>query len=477
MKRLLLPTLITLALGACAVGPDYQRPAMDLPQSLAADARPDARVDLNWWTAFNDPVLDAFEQRASIYNRDLLAAIARVDEAAAQLTSTRADLLPQLNGAAGGQRGQPSSLLPSSGLQPGQKVIGEQYNASLQASYELDLWGKLRRATEASRAELLSSQAARDTVALTVAASVANGYFQLRTYDEQLDIARRTLKSREDALVLRKKRFEGGLISELDYRQAEAETATARAAVPLYEQLVSQAETALKVLIGASPREIYQGEVSRGKALSTLNVPPTPPSGLPSDLLLRRPDVVAAEQQLVAANARIGVARAAYFPDITLTAALGSASLALGDLFTGPAALWSFAGDLTMPIFNWGKTGAGVDIANARQKQALASYEQSVQNAFRDTRDALVAQQKTAEQLVAQNTQVSAYTRTTHLARLRYDNGYSSYIDVLDSERSLFSAELDRANTRLARLQAAISVFRALGGGYGQLQDAGKPAG
>ncbi|MBP8814624.1 MAG: efflux transporter outer membrane subunit, partial [Laribacter sp.] len=286
--------------------------------------------------------------------------------------------------------------------------------------------------------------------------------------DEQLDISRRTLKSREEALQIYAKRYHGGLISELDYRQAEAETATARVAVPRYEQAVSQAETALKVLVGANPREVFEAEVPRGEELSQIVVPPVLPDGTPSTLLLARPDLVSAEQQLIAANARIGVARAAYFPSISLTGAVGSASLALGELFTGPAALWNYGGALAMPVFNWGKTGAGVKAATAQQKEALAGYEQAVQNAFRDTRDALTAQQKSAEQLAAQDTQVNALQRTAHLARLRYENGYSSYLDVLDAERSLFSSELDRANARLARLNAAVSVYRALGGGYDQ---------
>ena len=459
------PVALALLMTGCAIGPDYQRPVMELPDSYGTPAgSPELRISRDWWTQFNDPALNALEDRALNYNRDLAAAVARIEQAQAQLTSATADLLPQLNAGADATRGRNSLYSSTTGTNP----VMDSYQASLAASFELDLRGKLRRNREAALASLRASEAARDTVALSVTSSVADAYFQLRTYDEQLDISRRTLKSREEALQIYAKRYHGGLISELDYRQAEAETATARVAVPRYEQAVSQAETALKVLVGANPREVFEAEVPRGEELSQIVVPPVLPDGTPSTLLLARPDLVSAEQQLVAANARIGVARAAYFPSISLTGAVGSASLALGELFTGPAALWNYGGALAMPVFNWGKTGAGVKAATAQQKEALANYELAVQNAFRDTRDALTAQQKSAEQLAAQDTQVNALQRTAHLARLRYENGYSSYLDVLDAERSLFSSELDRANARLARLNAAVSVYRALGGGYDQ---------
>jgi multidrug efflux system outer membrane protein len=282
-----------------------------------------------------------------------------------------------------------------------------------------------------------------------------------------LQVARDTLTSRESTQELRKVRFELGLTSELDYRQSIAEAAAARSTVHTLQYNVAVSEAALGVLTGKSPRDIVTGTVERGLAVDTVPVPPTVPAGLPSALLERRPDLVQAEQQLAAASANIGVAKAAYFPSISLTGLLGYESSDLTRLFTGPSGTWSYAGRVTMPILDFGRVKAGVEAAEARQRAALAGYEKAVQDAFREAQDALVANRKARGVVEAQTTQVTALRRSLHLARLRYDNGYSSYLEVLDAERSLFDVEISLASAQRDQLVAVVEVYRALGGGWG----------
>lgn len=454
---------VMMALSACAIGPDYQRPVLDLP---AATTAPTATLTQDWWLQFQDPVLNDLIQRAQQHNQDIARALARLDEASAGLTSARADQLPQLGVNGQYQRARLSSVGSNTSLDRGEKVIGSMQTGQATLSYQLDLWGRYRRASEAARAELLASQFAKDTVNLSVAAQVAQGYFTLRALDQQLQIAEQTLQSRQASLALREKRYRGGVSSELEYRQAQAETAATQAAVPRLQQAQTAAEKALQVLIGASPRELMTSQVPRGKTVTELTTPPLIPAELPSQLLEQRPDLRAAEARLIAANARIGVAKAAYFPNISLTGNLGSESLRLADLFSAPAQIWSFVGQLAMPIFDFGKTGAAVDAASARQRQALADYTQAVQNAFRETYVALQAHRTSREQFAAQTAQVDALRRALRLAQLRYDNGYSSYLEVLDAQRNLFSAEIDWVQTRQAQLDAVVSVYLALGGGW-----------
>lgn len=454
IKQSLLSLLVAAALTACATGPDYQRPALDLPQGAA-----NVSVAANWWQQFGDATLDGLIQQALQHNRDLQQAAARVDEAAAALGSARASQLPQVNANLGGARAGTSRYSSGAG------ATGESYNAGLSASWEIDLWGKLSRGREAAGADLQAQQRQLDAARLSLTAQVAGAYFQLRSFDAQLAAAEATLKGREESLTLRQKRFNGGMTSELELRQAEAETAAARASVPRLRQAVKQSEHALAVLTGRSPKALLE-PVARGHSLDALNVPPAVPAALPSDLLLRRPDIAAAEAQLMAANARIGVARSAYFPSISLTAALGSQSLELADLFSGPARTWSFAGNLLAPIFNNGQIAAGVDAANARQKQALAAYEKAVQQAFADTLDALSAVSATRDTEAAQQQQLTAMREALRLARLRYDAGYTGYLDVLDAERNVFQLELAQSEARVARLNAVVGLYAALGGGW-----------
>ncbi|SCK17114.1 efflux transporter outer membrane subunit [Vogesella sp. LIG4] len=454
-KHALMPLMVALALSGCAaVGPDYQRPALELPAGQQV-----AKVDARWWQSFGDAHLNALIDEALQYNRDLRQAGARVEEAAASLDSARASRLPQVTANAGAARARTSQYSSGAG------AIGDQYSASLNASWELDLWGKLSRQREAAAANLAASEYGLDAVRLSLAAQVSDAYFQLLAFDSQLAAAQATLKGREDSFTLRQKRFNGGMTSELELKQAEAELAAAQAAVPKLAQAVDKSEHALAVLVGRSPRQLMQQPV-RGQLQDSLVEVPSVPADLPSDLLLRRPDIAVAEQQLIAANARIGVARAAYFPSIGLSAGIGSESFKLSQLFSGPAQMWSFAGNLAAPIFNNGAIAADVSAATARQKQALAGYEKAVQSAFADTLDALTAVRSSRETELAQRKQLDAVREAFRLARLRYDNGYSSYLEVLDAERSVFQLEQSLADARLARLQAAVGLYTALGGGW-----------
>lgn len=461
--------LLAGGLSGCAFGPDHTRPGMETPEAWRTEAATAGRVQDGWWRGFNDPALDALVEAALVSNRDLAKAVASVDEARAQLGLARANQLPSLDAQGSSQR-QRHSLEGLNAFTPENRVQ-DLHAAGGALSYEVDLWGRYRRATEAARADLLSGMAARDTVRLALVAQVARTYFDLRAFDRQLQIARDTLASREASRDLRKVRYELGLTSELDYRQAIAESESARATVSTLEYNVAASETALGVLTGKSPRDIVAGGVQRGLAVDAVPTAPTIPAGLPSELLERRPDIVQAEQQLAAANARIGVAKAAYFPSISLTGLLGYESTALTSLFTGPAGTWRYAGNVTMPIFDFGRVKAGVEAAEARQRGALAAYEKAVQDAFRETQDALAANRRARGMVEAQNTQVAALRRSLHLARLRYDNGYSSYLEVHDAERGLFSAEVALAAAQRDQLVAMVDIYRALGGGWNGLED------
>ncbi|KMN29955.1 transporter [Chromobacterium sp. LK1] len=466
LKRALMPSLLTLALSACAVGPDYSRPKLELPDSGQVQiAAQNPAIAMDWWQQFNDPVLDRLIAEALEQNQDLAAAAARVDEAAAQAGIARAQLLPALNANAGYQRGRTSATTTAAPSGDAQ-LLSDVRNANLTASWELDLWGKLRRGKEAGRADFAASRFARDSSKLAIAAQTAQTYFQLRAYDAQLDIAKRTLQSREESLKLQTKRFKGGLISELDQQQAEAEAASARATLPQIASALEQTESALGVLLGHSPKQLVAGGIQRGQSLDALSAPPEVPAGLSSSLLERRPDIAASEQQLIAANARIGVARAAYFPSISLSGALGSQSLSLDTLFTGPTRTWSFVGNLAAPVFNFGQTGYAVDAASAQQKQALAQYQKTVQSAFKDALDALSGYGATRDIQAAQTTQFQALNKSLRLANLRYDNGYAGYLDVLDAQRNSFQAELGLVSAKLDQLNAVVGLYKALGGGW-----------
>jgi len=437
------------------MGPNYVRPETAVPESWRTPA-PDGEslADLAWWDFYRDPSLTRLIAQALRHNRDLRLAAARVEEAAGGYRAQRAFLFPSLDAGAGWTRGR-------SGFT---RLTGNQFDLTGLLSYEIDVWGRLRRLSEAARARLLASEEGRKTVTIGLVANVAVAYFDLLAFDRQLEIARRTLESRLQSLVLTRIRFDGGrgVVSELDVAQAETQVYAARAAIAQIERGVAVTENALSMLLGSNP-----GPVSRGTALHRQEAPAAVPAGLPSELLLRRPDLLAAEQQLVAANANIGAARAAYFPTLSLTAALGLQSLELNDLFDpGLSQAWSLAPQLAGPIFNAGRIRGGVEASKAQKQAALAAYEQAILNAFREVNDALVSTVKLREQLAAEEANVTAESKRLELSRLRYDSGVSSYSDVLDAERFLFNAQLGAIQTRSDLLASYAQLYKALGGGW-----------
>ena len=459
--------LAVFSLSACATTKtDTQKAAGELPTAWAMPAGQAANsVGARWWTIYGDAVLNQLVDEALKQNANLALAVARVDEARAQLGVTRADQWPSVDSSFTRSR-QQNSLVGATPLPSSFPRRNNDYRAQLTASYELDLWGKLRSATKAARADLLGTEAAQETVRITLAADVVQGYFNLRSLDEQIAATQRSIGTRNEWLGLQRKRLDAGVISEFDFRQLEADVAGAQAQLPTLELQRAQQEHALAVLLGRSPKAIYEGEVVRSAAVDANALPLVVPAGLPSDLLLRRPDLIEAEQRMIAADARIDQARAAVFPAISLTGNYGSESTTLRDLFSGPSIFWSLAAAVTQPIFSAGKLKAGVELMRARQRQALAQYQQATQNAFKDVRDALTAQTKMRERLEAETQRVNALRQALGLARLRYENGVASQLDVLDAERNLLTAEQSRADAVRAQRAAVADLFKALGGSW-----------
>lgn len=443
----------------CAVGPNYQRPEVDTPQTYRFESTEAKDVlGTTWWQQFQDPVLTELIESALRESKDLLIATARVDEYMGRLGIATGQLFPQI-GATGTAQRQRVTERGATAV-PQDRATYSTYQAGFTASWEIDLWGKLRRSREAAKADLLSTEEARQGVVMTVVTSVANAYINLRSLDKQLEIAKTTTQMWAETYELFKLKFEGGVISEVDLSQVKSEYEAARATVPQIEKSIVQQENALSLLLGRNP-----GPVKRGKTIDQLALPPIP-AGLPSELLERRPDIRQAEQSLIAANARIGVAKAAYFPTISLTGFLGNASTALSNLFTGPARMWSWAGQAVLPIFSGGQIAGGVQVAEAQQLQALYTYQKTIQSAFGDVENALVDQAKSREQSEAQKLQVEALKTYSELSRLQYDEGFTSYLQVLDAERSYFSAQLSLAQTKGAIFQAISNLYKALGGGW-----------
>ncbi len=462
MSKVLFSCLAAVLLFGCMLGPDYRRPDVDSPRGWRfGEKEVKDVVNTAWWEQFGDPVLDGLIQTALRENKDIKIAAARVEEFMGRYGATRSALFPQVGAAASGGRQRASERTGPSPIEGrGVNPTFNSFEAVLNASWEIDLWGKLRRATEGARANLLSAEEARNAVMLTLVTSVAGSYVNLRDLDKQLEIANRTARTREDSYNLFKLRFQGGIISELELYQVKSEYEQALSTIPVIEKTIAQQENALSVLLGRNP-----GPISRGKTIDGLALPVVP-AGLPSDLLANRPDIRQAEQDLISANAQIGVARSQYFPSISLTGLFGWASMDLSNLFSGPARTWNWAAPLSAPVFTGGAIAGQVQAAEAVQQQALVRYQQSVQNAFREVEDSLVDQKRTREQLEAQARQVDSLRNYARIARLRYDNGYTSYIEVLDAERSLFSAELSYTQTQGALFQAVMNLYKAMGGGW-----------
>ena len=440
----------------CVQGPDYVRPEVSIPPAYRLQMPVDQVVQSAWWTGYSDPRLNALVDEALANNRDLRIASARVDEFAAILAGTRSQAFPQVGYGLSGNRSRASEQLIPDFVDPKSTT----FNSLLTASWEIDLWGRIRRETEAARANLLATEEARRGVTLTLISSVIATYVTLLDFDAQLRVAIATADGRKKSVELFEMRLAAGWISEFEMSQVRAEYESALAQIPGIKLAIATQEHALSVLVGRNPGPIArQGEPDQ--LLS-----PTVPAGLPSELLLRRPDILQAEQQLIASNALIGAARALFFPRITLTGLFGFASGSLGSLFSGSARTWSFTGDVAGPIYTGGGLTAAVDQATARREQSLANYELVVQNAFRDVEDSLANLRSSAELRDTLQRRVSTLRRGVELANERYDNGYSDYLEVLDTERSLFSAELQLASARGDYQRALVSLYRALGGDW-----------
>jgi outer membrane protein, multidrug efflux system len=464
MRNCLALLCTALVLSGCTMGPNYRRPTVAAPptyRGLAPDGTAQTETatlgDQKWWDIFQDEQLRTLIRTALQQNYDLRIAASRILEAKAQLGITRADQFPTVSAGAGiaDVRTAQSKFLPAFETSTGQ--------VNLSAAWELDFWGKFRRATEAARANLLASEWARQEVVSTLVANVAAAYFQLRALDLELEISKRTFDSRQESLRLTQILANGGATSLLDVRQAEQLVFTASAEIPALEQQIEQQENFLSILLGQNP-----GDITRGETLTEQRQPSQVPPGLPSSLLERRPDIRQAEEQLVAANAEIGVARAAYFPQIVLSGSGGFQSSALTNLFSGPAGAWSFGASLAQPIFTGGRLRSGVRLAEAQQQTAALFYQQSIQGAFRSVSDALVAYRKTREFRAQQELLFQSAEDAARLSHMRYTGGATGYLEVLTNETNAFSAELGLAQARLNELLALVQLYQALGGGWQQ---------
>ncbi len=477
--------LLALLLGVtgltgCAVGPNYKRPTVNVPvtyrepiHETPADAdakaqpvnsnqakaeRPSESLgDAKWWEVFQDPQLQSLIRTALKNNYDVRIAATRVLQAQAQLGITRADQLPSLS--AGGNITSQQS--PKLGPIPAYEITQGQLTAS--AAYNLDFWGKYRRATQAARASLLANEWAQKEVTATLVANLATAYFQLRELDLELEISKRTFNSRNESLQLTQTLEQHGISSLLDVRQSEQLVYTAATEIPDFEREIAQQENAISILLGNNP-----GDVPRGLKLTEEPHSPEVPAGLPSSLLERRPDIRQAEESLIAANAQIGVARAAYFPQISLTGTAGFESPALANLFTGPAGIWNLAASVTQPIFEGGRLKSNVRLAEAQHEQVLLTYQQTIQNAFRDVSNGLIAYRKNREFRIQQEHLLASAQDAARLSEVRFKAGTTDYLEVLTNETNAFSAELGLAQAQANELVALVQLYQALGGGWQQ---------
>lgn len=459
---------LLLMLCGCTVGPNYQRPKLATPAQFRAPeplASNEAfsLADLKWFELFHDERLQALIKTALIQNYDLRDAVARVEEARANLGITRSNQFPQFAASGGAEFNRfsrdgaepiPAGLLPSQN-----RTFGE---ASLNLlSFEVDLWGRLRRATEAARANLLSADETRKTVITTLVSDVATSYLTLRELDYELEISNRTLQTRQQSLDLTKSRQLGGVGTLLDFRQAEQLVDTAAQTIPVIQQQIEQTENQIHLLLGEPP-----GPVERGQSLAGQEIPPDVPAGLTSALLERRPDIRAAEQTLIAANAEIGVARAAYFPQLTLSGFLGGQSTQLASLLSGSHTAFNLAPQLAQPIFTAGRLKSTVRLTEAQREEALVQYEKTIQTAFSEVSNSLIAHQYTRQSRAKQEDLVYALQDRLRLAYIRYRGGVDTQLDALDADRDLFTAELSLSQIRLQEVLTVVQLYKALGGGW-----------
>jgi len=463
VRRRALLGLTGVLLAACTVGPDYKRPEVSLPpdyrgRDLSAPAGTGSFGDLAWWTIFRDETLQGLIRTALAQNYDLQIAAARILDARAQVVSVRSNQFPVIEGAAQAPYQRTDGDRPPLTLEDSFFPQG-----GVNLSFELDFWGRWRRATEAARADLAATEEARRVILSTLVTDVASAYIQLRALDLGLDIALQTLASRQNSLRLVQLRQEGGVVSMADVYQAQTLVVGASREIPDFERQIEQTENFISVLLGQNP-----APVPRGAPLPTQVELPIVPAGMPAELLERRPDVRVAEQQLVAANARIGAAKAEFFPRIFLLGSIAVGGGIQNGVSFGPMAAFGIGPTLTVPIFNAGRVQAGVDSADARAVEAVARYRQTVQQAIREVSDGLVGYRKRQEARREQETLVQVLRDATKLSNLRYDGGVTSYLEVLDNERQLFTSELDLSRAQRDELLALVGLYRALGGGWAQ---------
>lgn len=462
MTRKLIALAVAAALAGCAVTQPVV-PKYDLPPAAATAAQNELLE--HWWTAFDDPVLTALVDEALTGNWDIRVALSRIDAARAQVLLAQSNLVPSVNLGAGANRARSSAeTIPK--LPDGTQLASNTYTIQLQASYELDLWGKYRAGLLASDNDLAASQYYVQTVRIAVAAETAGTYFRLRAADAELVVLRDTLKLRTDTVQLQRDRFDGGLIGEYDLRSAEAERSAVVADIARTESSIGQLESAIATLTGRSPRAVFVPEVARGSSIEAVTEVPELPAGLPSGLLDRRPDIRRAEALLAASDLRIQEARANYFPAISLTGAYGFQSAAMSSLFSGPAAIWSLGAALLQPVFGLKAIESQVELAKARREEVTAQYAQTIQVAFRDVHDALVANRASRDVLAAETDRRNQIAKAYEVALLRYDAGRTSFLEVIDAQRTLLAAETLRiAAARDAKL-SIVDFARSLGGGW-----------
>jgi len=460
MKRQLLAAAAAALLTGCAVGPDYVRPTVESPPAWRIDYPKAAEVaNLEWWTQFGDPVLNDLVEIALRDNRDLRIAAARIDQFIGVLTSTGSQLYPQLGYGADASRAR-SSAVAAPPLPPGANPYFSLYSVSLGASWQTDLFGRVRRQTEAVQAQVYASEQGRRGVVLTLVSGVAASYIVLRSLDRQLEIAQATARNFAETQRIFELRYRAGLVAMTEVTQIRSQVQQARAAIPAFEQAIAVQENLISILLGRNP-----GPIPRGKTIDQL-VAPLIPGDLPAALLQRRPDILQAEYNLMAANASIGAAQALYYPNLSLQAALATTATAAGSLFSGPAAAGLIGASLAGPIFTFGGIEGQVAAAQAGKRQALAGYEQTVLNAFRETSDALSGTQKRLEEYETQRLRVVALREFARLSKLRFDKGVAGYIDVLIAENELFAAELASVGLQAARYAQLVNVYQAVGGGW-----------
>jgi len=449
-----------ILIAGCMVGPDYVRPVVDVPAAFRYEDR-EAKETANteWWKQFQDPVLDALIAEALANNKNVKIAVANIERAAGVLVQVRSPLYPQIGygGSAARERASEAGSVSVPSIIPNPQTS---YQVLASASWEIDLWGRIRRLSESAQAELVATEEVWHGVILSLVASVASDYIQLLGLDEQLLVSKRTLATYAESVKLFELRYKYGQVPLMTVEQARSQYETAAAGIPQIESQIAQTENALCILLGRNPRP-----VQRGKTIHQLGLPAVP-AGLPADVLANRPDIRQAEQNLIAANAQIGAARALYFPTISLTGAYGFASSDLSNLFQGSARVWSYAGSFTGPIFTGGAITSQVKQTVAARNAALFSYELTIQSAFADAENTLVARSKLVEQVQAQERLVKANSEYVRLARLQFDGGYSPYSTVLQAEQQLFPSELNYTQYRAALFISLVNIYKAMGGGW-----------